>query len=303
MSVPREFCQKIDNACKKGNIAYKHHWQRVDELFVNNMEFNTIWDKEDYLNGKDVELINDIYWSTQRITEVQKLKDKDEERVKILKRREENRVINEIKKSFKKDITKSKAAKKKKKEKTTELPQKKIIKESKDKIAKTIQKPKILTKRVNPEEMKELLKTHSAEEVAKILNVTSQHIRKICRECGFPTPYAIHKEYMTQTYSLDIINLFNSGDSIHTISIKLKISEDFVKEIIKNAPNTRERNSKPQIVEQYSLNGEYINTFISMREAARSLGENIQPHKIAMCLDGRRKSAYGYVWKIKDRGV
>ena len=295
MSVPHEVCRKIDNACKNGNIAYKHHWQRADQLFVGDMEFNTIWDKEDYLNGKEIELIDGVYWSIQRIAAVQELKENDEKRLKILKIREENRII---KKSFKKDKGNSKETKRK--EKAIKTQKEKTIKEiDKNKI----QKPKIPKKIINPEEMRVLLETNSADEVAKILNVTAKTIRKICRECGFPTPHEIYKEHTIKTYSTDIINLFNSGDSVHTISIKLKMSEDLIKEIIKSASNTRKRNTRPQIVEQYGLDGEYINTFVSMREAARSLGENIQSHKIAMCLDGRRKSAYGYIWKIKDKCV
>ena len=52
-------------------------------------------------------------------------------------------------------------------------------------------------------------------------------------------------------------------------------------------------------VEQYSLDGEYIQTFSSCREAARSINA---PYHVGInsCCLGRQKTAYGYKWKYKD---
>ena len=51
-----------------------------------------------------------------------------------------------------------------------------------------------------------------------------------------------------------------------------------------------------KMVEQYSLDGEYIQTFSSCREAARSIGA---PYHIGInsCCHGKQKTAYGFKWK------
>ena len=49
-------------------------------------------------------------------------------------------------------------------------------------------------------------------------------------------------------------------------------------------------------VSQYSLKGEYIRTFQSMKDALKSVnGKTIS--NISSCCTGRRKNAYGYIWK------
>jgi group I intron endonuclease len=48
-------------------------------------------------------------------------------------------------------------------------------------------------------------------------------------------------------------------------------------------------------VNQYNLNGEYIKTFNSMKEAAQEINRNYQSIVRVCC--GGRKSAYGYIWK------
>jgi group I intron endonuclease len=51
-----------------------------------------------------------------------------------------------------------------------------------------------------------------------------------------------------------------------------------------------------KMVEQYSLDGEYIQTFSSCREAARSIGA---PYHVGInsCCLGKQKIAYGFKWK------
>jgi group I intron endonuclease len=51
-------------------------------------------------------------------------------------------------------------------------------------------------------------------------------------------------------------------------------------------------------VEQYTLDGEYLNTFNSVSEASRSI--NSATTNISKCCNGKRKSARGYVWKYKN---
>ena len=51
-----------------------------------------------------------------------------------------------------------------------------------------------------------------------------------------------------------------------------------------------------KLVEQYSLDGEYIQTFSSCREAARSIGASYHVGINSCCL-GKQKTAYGFKWK------
>lgn len=47
---------------------------------------------------------------------------------------------------------------------------------------------------------------------------------------------------------------------------------------------------------QYDLNGNFIQSFSSYIEAAKSLGKTQSAH-IGQCVRGERKSAYGFMWK------
>lgn len=49
---------------------------------------------------------------------------------------------------------------------------------------------------------------------------------------------------------------------------------------------------------QFSLDGKYIRSFSSYAEAAKSLNKTQSGH-IGQCVRGARKTAYGYIWKIK----
>ena len=66
--------------------------------------------------------------------------------------------------------------------------------------------------------------------------------------------------------------------------------------IINNQPIAISNNKK---VHQYSLDGEYINSFESYMDAARSLGINSTSASthIGEVVKGIRQSAYGYKWK------
>lgn len=69
------------------------------------------------------------------------------------------------------------------------------------------------------------------------------------------------------------------------------------------AKNTNGKLSKP--VSQYSLDGSYIGTYPSAAEAARQSFScfNRQFHRgnISKCVRGDIPTAYGYVWKLKEK--
>lgn len=57
---------------------------------------------------------------------------------------------------------------------------------------------------------------------------------------------------------------------------------------------------KPKLVEQYSLDGNFISVHESVRNAGKTLGVNYQP--ITQVCRGERKTAYGFIWRyVEDR--
>lgn len=53
----------------------------------------------------------------------------------------------------------------------------------------------------------------------------------------------------------------------------------------------------PKAVMQYDLAGNIVNEFISMSDAARHL--NVNHGNISMCCNGKRDTAYNFIWKFK----
>lgn len=54
-------------------------------------------------------------------------------------------------------------------------------------------------------------------------------------------------------------------------------------------------------VEQYSLKGDYIQTFNSQRDAAKFLGNRKYSCNISKCCNGKLKRAYNYIWKYGNK--
>ena len=95
------------------------------------------------------------------------------------------------------------------------------------------------------------------------------------------------------------------------VAKKLNISEDTVSRVlkIKNIPSLNQseavRLSVGKIVNQYDLQGNYLNSFPSTRAAAESLNKvtsksNGACSHIADVCKSKRKTAYGYIWKFSE---
>lgn len=56
-------------------------------------------------------------------------------------------------------------------------------------------------------------------------------------------------------------------------------------------------NPNSKAVEQYSLEGEYIQTFSSITEALQAIAPNVKSSHIGDCCNGKRKVWHGYKWK------
>ena len=83
-----------------------------------------------------------------------------------------------------------------------------------------------------------------------------------------------------------------SADSVYKI---LKANDV---PITKNTEIITEKYAK-EIV-QYDKKGNFIQTHRSAHDAARVLGDERYRQHIQECLKGKRKSAYGYLWRYKD---
>ena len=86
-----------------------------------------------------------------------------------------------------------------------------------------------------------------------------------------------------------------SSDTVHTILKSNNV------EILKNSEVSASVTGK--IINQYSLDGEYIQSFPSAKAAAESLGKisstsNGASSHISDVCRGKRKTAYGYKWKF-----
>lgn len=67
-----------------------------------------------------------------------------------------------------------------------------------------------------------------------------------------------------------------------------------------SAKNSNYIKSLQKIVQKYSLDGNLIEEYPSVMDAARAVGNpKISRVGIKRCYQGRQKSAYGYIWKLK----
>lgn len=62
----------------------------------------------------------------------------------------------------------------------------------------------------------------------------------------------------------------------------------------------KKHSSRKHTILQYSIDGELLNEFISLREAERFIGIKNGHTNISACARGKIKQAYGYVWEYKE---
>ena len=80
------------------------------------------------------------------------------------------------------------------------------------------------------------------------------------------------------------ISKANKGKSKHTDEFREKLGKAISK-----------------IVLQYDLEGNFIKEYTSIRQAEiENHPENVSNSNISSCCTGRQKTAYGYIWKLKQ---
>ena len=88
------------------------------------------------------------------------------------------------------------------------------------------------------------------------------------------------------------------------VAEKLNISKDSVSAIVKSFGEkvlsaTEVGKTKGTLINQYDLKGNFIQTFPSIKSAAKSLSVAGVSHISDVC-KGARKTAYGYIWKYSN---
>ena len=102
-----------------------------------------------------------------------------------------------------------------------------------------------------------------------------------------------------------VIATYQKLKSTKDTAKQLKICEESVRNILKNNNIPRysskevNRRKYGNIVNQYDLNMNYIQSFPSIISAAKSLNKNGVSHISDVC-KGRRQTAYGFKWKFAE---
>lgn len=189
-------------------------------------------------------------------------------------------------------------------------------------IGKTTNTKKRLNKHINNAKRKtkphrlawinSLLKrnTHPKIEVIDEVNVN---------EWEFWETYWIHQ---FKTWGLNLLNETDGGEGIYeghvpwnkgTVGV-MKANEGTIKKGQRNSPETEikkgerknpktefKKNHKPyntKIVDKFDLNGDYIETYYGLKDAAKSA--NIHHCSIQRCIKKGTFKSGGYLWKIRN---
>ncbi|MFV0418884.1 MAG: NUMOD1 domain-containing DNA-binding protein [Dysgonomonas sp.] len=74
------------------------------------------------------------------------------------------------------------------------------------------------------------------------------------------------------------------------------VQKKFYAKITKSNKTFSGKSSRERIIKQYDSNGNYLNTYTSLLDAAKGAGIK-QPSCISKVLNGKLRSAGGYLWK------
>jgi group I intron endonuclease len=149
-------------------------------------------------------------------------------------------------------------------------------------------------------------------EIREFSNYTASYIR-YCIKGKFLTAYGFLWANEVTTYSTDVLEMakLTKSDKLkgHTFNRGRKLSPEHIERLrITSTGKKHNKESKDKIssskflpVEQYTLEGKYIATYKSAKEAAESLGIGAQG--ISSCRTGRYCSYKGYIWKYQKTEI
>ena len=156
--------------------------------------------------------------------------------------------------------------------------------------------------------LKERLREHIKESFRKgSKELNTKKARAIRKYMQFSVEILGQSEDMDSLNSLEMefIAKFDTVSNGYNISIggggsKGIVMSQETKDKISQAKMGKPAHNKMP-VEKYTLDGEFIETFDSITAAAASVTENKGgASKISEYLRGKRRTAYGFVWKLKE---
>ena len=148
----------------------------------------------------------------------------------------------------------------------------------------------------------------SEYEIKQKYNISGSSIWKILNFYNIPLEDRKLRFAQSKQQNTDekILELWHKGYSMRRIKQEFGGSRDTIKKQLLRQGITEEEiwqrglAKRGKEVEQYSLNDEYIATYSTAAEAGRALGCSSSGH-ISAAARGKRKTAYGYKWKYKNK--
>lgn len=141
--------------------------------------------------------------------------------------------------------------------------------------------------------------------------IKNNYIHSIIKNTGeLPIHYKIFENLsfddanLIETKIIEHFGRINLGNGILTNmtdggeGFKNMVFTEETKEKMSNiakGTKTYDKNGMSKIVEKYDLEGNFLERFNSLREAAESIGKDFK--NISTCCRGITKSAYGFIWK------
>lgn len=102
----------------------------------------------------------------------------------------------------------------------------------------------------------------------------------------------------------EVLKKWEEGKTVHQIAEELERSRSLIAILLTRAGvdpherHLRSFESRKKKVSQYSIKGEYIATYESLKEAERQTG--VSNRNISLCCRDKMKTTGGYIWKYED---
>lgn len=137
----------------------------------------------------------------------------------------------------------------------------------------------------------------------KIVNIGL--CKEIAMECDTPTEfqkkyYSLYRIAKQRNWLEYIFSHFDKEEIKRRANIIIKEKNRGKKVDILKCREAAINAKLNKIVEQYDLNGNFLNEYISQEEAARKLGKPKSNGNIGKCCKGKLKTCLGFIWRYKN---